>query len=221
MQAVTQDNRIVNHFLNVMNINTIIFDLGGVLIDWNPRYLYRKLLKSEEEVTWFLENICTSEWNDEQDAGRSFEEATHSLLEKHPEWEEPIRAWYSRWQETIQGPIHGTVDILKQIKEANKYPLYALTNWSAETFPWALENFEFLHWFKGIVVSGHEKCRKPFPEFYQILFNRYQVVPTETIFIDDNIKNIEGARALGLHTIHFQSPEQLNDELVRRNILER
>jgi len=118
-------------------IDTIIFDLGGVLIDWNPRYLYRKIFKTEEEITWFFENICTLQWNDEQDAGRSFEEATNDLLLKHsPEWEEPIRAWYGRWQETINGPLHGTVEILKHFKENSNHRLYALTNWSAESFPW-------------------------------------------------------------------------------------
>src|SRR5687768_2952174 len=116
-------------------INTIIFDLGGVLIDWNPRYLYRKIFKTEEEVTWFLENICTAEWNDEQDAGRSFEEATSQLIRRHPEHEEAIAAWYGRWQETIGGPINGTVEILSILKASKKYRLYALTNWSAETFP--------------------------------------------------------------------------------------
>src|SRR5688572_25468036 len=109
-------------------INTIIFDLGGVLIDWNPRYLYRKIFNSEEEVTWFLDNICTSDWNDEQDGGRSFEEATKVLIEKYPEYKIPIAAWYGRWQETISGPIDGTVKILKEIKDSEKYRLYALTN---------------------------------------------------------------------------------------------
>jgi 2-haloacid dehalogenase len=200
-------------------IETVIFDLGGVLIDWNPRYLYRKLLKDEDQVTWFLENVCTSEWNDEQDAGRSFEEATKALIKKHPEWEEPITAWYSRWQETIGGPIHETVEILRHIKSSNGYKLYALTNWSAETFPWALDNFEFLHWFEGIVVSGEEKTRKPFPEFYQILFERYEINPATAVFIDDNYKNIEGANKVGLNTIHFQSPAQLKNELKQLNLL--
>lgn len=199
-------------------INTIIFDLGGVLIDWNPRYLYRKIFKTEEEVTWFLENICTSEWNDEQDGGRSFEEATRELIRKHPGFEDPIAAWYGRWQETISGPIEGTVNILKEIKESEKFRLYALTNWSAETFPWALSNFDFLHWFEGIVVSGVEKTRKPRPEFYRILFNRYNVNPAEAIFIDDNVKNIQGAKEIGLNTIAFKSPEQLYRELKEWNI---
>ena len=198
---------------NNHKIDTIIFDLGAVLIDWNPRHLYRKIFKTEDEITWFLENVCTSEWNDQQDAGRSFEEATEELLAKHPEWEIPVRAWYGRWHETIQGPIHGTVEILRFIKESEQFRLYALTNWSAETFPWALSNFDFLHWFEGIVVSGVEKMRKPYPEFYQILFDRYKVNPASALFIDDNIKNIEAGKSLGLTTIHFSSPEQLKTEL--------
>ncbi|MEO5601417.1 MAG: HAD family phosphatase [Cyclobacteriaceae bacterium] len=199
-------------------INTIVFDLGGVLIDWNPRYLYRKIFKTEEEVSWFLGNICTSEWNDQQDAGRSFEEATKELIQKYPEFEEAISAWYGRWQETIEGSIQGTVDILTAIKNSKKYRLYALTNWSAETFPWALDNFHFLHWFEGIVVSGTEKSRKPLPEFFHILFDRYTIKPSEALFIDDNHHNIKGARALGMDTITFENPEQLLRELRQRNL---
>jgi len=197
----------------MQTIQTIIFDLGGVLIDWNPRYLYRKIFKTEAEVTWFLDNICTGEWNDQQDGGRSFEDATAELIAQHPDWEAPIRAWYDRWQETISGAIPGTVDVLRTLRDRREHRLYALTNWSAQTFPWALDNFEFLHWFEGIVVSGVEKSRKPFPEFYQILFDRYQVNPAHTLFIDDNPKNIVGAREVGLHTIQFQSPEQLRADL--------
>lgn len=205
--------------INPGSLDTIIFDLGGVLIDWNPRHLYRKIFKSEEEITWFLENICTSDWNEEQDAGRSFEDATRELTRRFPEYKEPIQAWYSRWPETISGPVHKTVDILRALRESKQYRLYALTNWSAETFPWALENFEFLHWFEGIVVSGIEKTRKPFPEFYQRLFTRYQIEPSRSLFIDDSLRNVEGAKEVGLTTIHFQSPEQLRQELRERGIL--
>lgn len=194
-------------------IDTIIFDLGGVLIDWNPRYLYRKIFKTEEEVSWFLDNICTGEWNDQQDAGRSFQEATDELVAKFPDHEEAIRAWYDRWQETIPGPVHETVEILKHFKEQAGHRLYALTNWSAETFPWALNTFDFLHWFEGIVVSGVEKTRKPFPDFYQILFDRYNIAPNRALFIDDNPKNIAGGNAVGLNTIHFQTPAQLRKDL--------
>jgi 2-haloacid dehalogenase len=200
-------------------VDTIIFDLGAVLIDWNPRHLYRKIFKTEEEIDWFLKNICTSEWNEQQDAGRDFDVATQELLHKFPEYKVPIEAWYGRWQETISGAIPGTVAILDEIKKSKKYRLYALTNWSAQTFPWALDNFEFLHWFEGIVVSGVEKTRKPFHEFYQILFDRYKVEPAKALFIDDNHANIVGGNAVELNTHHFQTPEKLRAELVAKGIL--
>lgn len=201
-----------------MAVNTIIFDLGGVLIDWNPRYLYRKIFKTEEEVEWFLKNICTSEWNEQQDAGRSFAEATKELVTKFPEHEPAIRAWYDRWQETINGPILGTVEILQAIRDSKEHRLYALTNWSAESFPWAFDNFDFLKWFEGIVVSGVEKTRKPFPEFYRILLDRYNINPADAIFIDDSHRNVVGGEMLGIQGIHFQSPEQLKAELIKKGI---
>ncbi|SRR5260221_366427 len=205
--------------MNLPKIDTIIFDLGGVLIDWNPRHLYRKIFRTEDEIEWFLQNICTNEWNEQQDAGRSFEEATNELLAKFPDHEVAIRAWYDRWEETISGSIPDTVEILIQIRESKKYRLYALTNWSEQTFPWALKNFDFLQWFEGIVVSGHEKTRKPFPEFYQILLNRYQIDPAKALFIDDSHRNILGGQAVGIHGIHFQSPDQLREDLQKFGLL--
>jgi 2-haloacid dehalogenase len=200
-------------------IDTLIFDLGNVLIEWDPRHLYRKILKDEEQVNWFLQNICTAEWNDQQDGGRSFQEATEELVAKHPEWEIAIRAWYDRWQETIPGDVEDSISILEAVKQSGRYKLYALTNWSAETFPWAMQTFPFLHWFEGIVVSGVEKTRKPFPEIFQLLFSRYNVNPANALFIDDNLKNIEGGKAVGLNTILFQSPQQLRAELERHKLL--
>jgi len=200
-------------------IDTVVFDIGGVLIDWNPRYLYRKLFKTEEEIDWFMTNICTSEWNDLQDAGRSFADATEELVRKHPEHEIPIRAWYGRFPETISGAIQPTVDVLSKIKQKKEHKLYALTNWSAESFPWALDNFEFLHWFEGIVVSGTEKTRKPFADFYHIMFNRYNIDPARAVFIDDNAKNIKGANEVGMNTIHFKSAGELEKELKELGVL--
>jgi 2-haloacid dehalogenase len=199
-------------------IDTVVFDLGGVLIDWNPKYLYRKIFQTEQEVDWFLNNICTSEWNDQQDAGRSFEEATKELITKYPDMNEPISAWYGRWQETIRGPIDETVEILRELKDKH-YRLYALTNWSAETFPWAYDNFHFLKWFDGIVVSGIEKSRKPFPHFFQILFNRHNVDPATSVFIDDNPKNIDGGNAVGMKSILFTSARETRRELEALKIL--
>jgi len=199
-------------------ITTIIFDLGGVLIDWNPEYLYRKVFKDESEMKHFLEKVCTPEWNEEQDAGRTLAEAIDFLLKEYPEHEENIRLYYNRWEEMLAGAIEGTVKIFEKLKETKKFKIYALTNWSAETFPIALEKYQFLGWFDGVVVSGTEKKRKPFPEFYQILLDRYNVKAEEAIFIDDNIRNIDAAKQVGLDAIHFRTPEQLNKELLNRSI---
>jgi 2-haloacid dehalogenase len=171
-------------------IDTIIFDLGGVLIDWNPRYVYRKIFKTEEETEWFLENVTTSEWNENQDAGYPLHKATEELVSKHPEWEPEIKAYYGRWLEMLGDQIHETVEILQQLKKTGKYKLYALTNWSAETFPHAMERFAFLKLFDGIVVSGEEKMKKPSAAFYKIIIDRYHLDPSKTIFIDDSLINV-------------------------------
>jgi len=199
-------------------IKTIIFDLGGVLIDWNPRYVYRQVFKTEEEVEWFLENVTSPEWNENQDAGYPINKATKELIAKHPEWEPEIKAYYGRWLEMLGEAIHETVEIFRQIKENGKYKLYALTNWSAELFPHARERFEFLKWFDGIVVSGEEKMRKPSPEFYKVLLDRYHLDPAETIFIDDSLRNIKGAEAVGIRGIHFHNPQRLKEELTAKGI---
>ena len=200
------------------NITTIIFDLGGVLIDWNPRYVYRRIFDTEEEIDWFFENICTNEWNEMQDAGRSLKEATEELVSKYPEHEMEVRAYYDRWEEMLGGPIHETVEILRSLKETKKYKMYALTNWSAETFPVALRRYDFLHWFDGIVMSGEERTRKPFPEIYQALLDRFKINSSEAVFIDDSLRNIKGAEAMGIAGIHFQSPQQLLLDLKQSHI---
>ena len=201
------------------SIDTIIFDLGGVLIDWNPRYVYRKIFKTEEEVEWFLENVTTSEWNENQDAGYPLHKATEELVAKHPEWEPEIKAYYGRWLEMLGDQIHDTVEILQQLRQTGKYKLYALTNWSAETFPHALERFEFFKLFEGVVVSGEEKMRKPSAEFYKIIIDRYHLDPSTTIFIDDSMKNVKAAEAVGIKGLLFQSPRQLKMDLKAFNIM--
>jgi len=199
-------------------ITTIIFDLGAVLIDWNPRLMYRTLFDDEAEMEKFLAEITTSDWNEEQDAGRPLLEGTEILVQQFPEHEHLIRAFYRRWDEMLGEAFHDTVEILKKLKENGKYKLYALTNWSAETFPVALARFEFLHWFDGVVVSGEEKMRKPTPEFYHILLDRYQVKPEDALFIDDNYRNILAAEKIGIKCIHFVSAEKLKEELARNGV---
>jgi len=200
-------------------INTIIFDLGAVLIDWNPRYMYRTIFSDETEMEKFLADVTTSDWNEEQDAGRSLHEGTEELVKKFPQHEELIRAFYGRWDEMLGDAFHDVVALFRQLKEKGHYKIYALTNWSAETFPVALERFEFLHWFDGIVVSGTEKMRKPTPEFYHILLDRYLVKPEEALFIDDNYRNILAAEKLGIQCVHFTSAEELEKELKGLNVL--
>ena len=203
----------------MMEIKNIIFDLGGVLIDWNPDYMYKKIIQEEGKRKWFLENVCTPDWNEAQDGGRSIHEANQILLEKFPEYKEWILAYYTRWEEMLNGSIQGTVDIFTSLKSQKNFGIYALTNWSAETFPRALELFDFLHWFDGRVVSGEEKTRKPFKEIYDIILSRFNLIPQETLFIDDNLRNIKAAESCGIISIHFQSPEQLRKELININVL--
>lgn len=196
------------------NIKTIIFDLGGVLIDWNPEYLYRKIFDNDEsKMEWFLTEICPYSWNENQDAGKSWPLAIEEKVAEHPQYREWIEAYYYRWEEMLGGSLQGTIEILKKLIDSKKYQILALTNWSADTFPKALQHFEFLHWFDGIVVSGEENTRKPFHDIYQILFERYNVTPSEAIFIDDNTKNIEAGNELGLNCINFKSPADLAEEL--------
>jgi len=194
-------------------IKTIVFDLGGVLIDWNPKYVYREVFDTEAEVDLFLDYITTMDWNVEQDAGRTLKKATQLLTRKHPEWAEEIKLYYDRWPDMLGGPIDGTVEILKRIIDSKKYQVLALTNWSAETFPIAQQRYDFLGWFDGIVVSGEEKCRKPFPKIYEILFERYNLIPGEALFIDDNAENVKASKELGMPAIKFRSPAQLQSAL--------
>jgi 2-haloacid dehalogenase len=201
-----------------MEINTVIFDLGGVLIDWNPRYVYRTIFKTEEEIDWFFENVATHDWNENQDAGYPIAKATEELVARHPEWEHQIRAYYGRWEEMLGGPIHETVQIFKELKQIPGLKTYALTNWSAETFHIALERYDFLHWFDGRLVSGEEKTRKPFPEFYQKLVDKFSIDPIKALFIDDNLRNLKGAEPFGIRGIHYDNPVRLRIELKRIGI---
>ncbi|MFM2231783.1 MAG: hypothetical protein RJB31_484 [Bacteroidota bacterium] len=200
-------------------IKNIIFDLGGVLIDWNPEYMYRKLITDDEERKDFLDNICTMSWNEEQDGGRSIQEANDLLISLYPDKSAYILAFYQRWEEMLNGPIEGTVEVLRLLKSNNKHNIYALTNWSAETFPRALELFDFLHWFDGRIVSGEENTRKPFKEIYDLTLSRFKIEAAETLFIDDNIRNIKAAETCGINCIHFKSSEQLINELKSRAII--
>ncbi|MDO6759379.1 HAD family phosphatase [Tamlana sp. 2_MG-2023] len=201
-------------------IDTIIFDLGGVLIDWNPEYVFLDLFNGDQEKTrWFLDNICTSDWNENQDAGYPLDQATEDRVVLFPEYEKEIRLFYGHWEKMLGGAIQGTVDILKKLIDSKKYRVVALTNWSAETFPIAQEKFEFLKWFEAILVSGEENTRKPFKEIYELTLNRFNIKAENAIFIDDNLRNIEAANKLDIHGIHFTSSEKLLTQLENYNII--
>lgn len=200
-------------------IDSIIFDLGGVLIDWNPEYVYLDVFNGDrQKMQWFFDNICTHDWNENQDAGYSMAKATEERVAMFPEHEELIRMFYGRWDDMLGDSIPETVNILEKLTDSPQYKVVALTNWSHETFPKARKKFEFLKWFEGIVVSGEERTRKPFEDIYKITLNRFGLTPENSIFIDDNLRNVTAATSLGINGIHFKSPELLVDQLKQFNI---
>jgi 2-haloacid dehalogenase len=199
---------------------TVVFDLGNVLVDWDPRYLYRKLFDGDDAaMEQFLAEVCTPAWNEEQDRGRPFADACALLARNHPDKRALIEAWPSRYPETIAGPVAGTVEILEELRDRD-VPLYALSNWSAETFPHARDRFPFLQWFRGIVLSGELRLAKPDPEIYRYLFATYGLRPTDTVFIDDSPRNVEAAAALGMHAVRFTDAAALRASLVRLGLLD-
>jgi 2-haloacid dehalogenase len=195
-------------------INTLVFDFGGVLIDWNPAYVYLKEFRgNQEEMSHFLNTICSWEWNENQDAGYSLQKATEERVALYPEHERLIRMYYGRWEDMLGYEHTDTVALLKTFKDHNKYRLIGLTNWSHETFPVALERFAFLSWFEGIVVSGTEKMKKPEANIYTLTLDRYKIIPENAVFIDDKLENVHAAAQLGMHGIHFTSAAKLKRDL--------
>ncbi len=196
-----------------MAIKNIIFDFGGVVMDWNPRYFFKDYFNDEEKMEYFLKNIATDEWNIEQDRGRSLADGTNFQVQKHPDWEKEIRAYYDNWTTMLKSEIPENVAVLRKLEHSN-YELFGLTNWSAETFPYALENYNFFKIFKDkIVVSGVEKLIKPDPKIWELLLERYQLKAEESVFIDDNFKNIEAAKTLGFICVHIKEDTDLEKEL--------
>ncbi|MDI2594901.1 HAD family phosphatase [Pseudomonas sp. 681] len=201
-------------------VDTVVFDLGNVLIRWNPRNLYRKLFGADvRAMETFLSEVCNSAWNEEQDRGRTWQAGVAEAIARHPAQETFIRAYQERWEETLDGAIEETVEILDEL-HGKGVRLLALTNWSAETFPIALERFEFLQRFEGIVVSGVEGLIKPSPEIFQLLQSRYDVDSRRAVFIDDHLPNIEGARRMGFHAIQFFNAGQLREDLSKFGLID-
>ncbi len=197
----------------------VVFDLGGVLIDWNPRYLYRKLFQDEAEMEDFLANVCTAQWNLQQDAGRSVAEASAALKLVHPHRADMIDAWVERFDEMMAGPIAGTVDILAELRD-REVPIYALSNWSAETFPVAQRRFNFLQWFRGILLSAEVRLVKPDPRIFKCFCEKFDLCPEQIIYIDDLPHNVDAARAFGMHAIRFRDPGTLRQELAQLGLLD-
>jgi 2-haloacid dehalogenase len=198
---------------------TLVFDLGAVLIDWDPRHLYRKLFSGDDEaMEYFLAHICSPAWNHQLDLGYSFAQAVAELVEEHPEYAELIYAYHARWEEMAPNAMDGTVELLEALHR-NEYPLTALSNWSHETFPFMKRRFAFLEWFDPIVISGKAKLAKPDPQMFAFFLDQIDQKAGDCLFIDDSEPNIVAAQHLGFRTIHFRSAEALVDELERFGLL--
>lgn len=199
--------------------STVVFDLGGVLVDWDPRYLYRQLLPADE-VEPFLDEIGFREWNHAQDAGGSWDDAVDALAARHPDRRELIAAYRDRFTETMAGPIDGTVALVEELHDRGTR-LIAMTNWSSETFPHARRAFDFLERFEGVVVSGQEGVVKPDEAIFRVLLDRYDLDPRSAVFVDDVPANVEAARALGFTGLVFRSPDELRDDLADLGLVSR
>lgn len=196
----------------------VVFDLGMVLIEWDPRHLYRKVFNDDAKMEWFLSEVCHNDWNLEQDRGRSFDDAVKEATARHPDHAAEIAMYRDRWMEMVPGAIPGSVAILEEL-HAKDVPLYAITNWNGDTFRATRSRFPFLSLFRDIVVSGDEKLIKPDAAIFQLLARRNKLNLADSLFIDDSLKNIKGAEAAGMQGHHFISPENLRADLVKRGIL--
>lgn len=200
-------------------MGAVIFDLGGVLIDWDPRYLYRPLFGADvAAMEDFLVRVCPPEWNRQLDAGVPFAEAVAQRQREFPEHAELIALWRDGWSQMLRDAIPETVEILAELRQRG-HRLVALTNWSAETFPVARSRFEFLGWFEDIVVSGTERLVKPDPRIFRLALERNRLQAGATVFVDDLLPNVQAAAALGLDAVHFQGAGLLREALVRRGLL--
>jgi 2-haloacid dehalogenase len=202
-----------------MNIQAIIFDFGGVLLDWDPRYLYQRYFPDQPKaMDQFLAEIHFYEWNAQQDQGRTFADGIAELSMQFPQHAHLIQTYFDRWEESISGPISGSVDILRRLKQKG-YPLYGLSNWSAETYPRVRLKYPFFDWFDDVILSGAVKLNKPDPAIFNLLLNKAGHTAPECVLVDDALPNIASAKKLGFATIHFTSPDQLQIELQRLNLL--
>ena len=196
-------------------IKNVVFDFGGVLLDWNPRYFYKSIFNDDQKMEYFLQNIATSTWNAQMDKGRSFEECMKELAEQYPEYKDPIMLYRKGWETLLKGPIESGMRVLDAVMNAQKFKVYGLTNWSAETFPGTFNKYKFLQKFEGIVVSGEEQMIKPEKGIYLTLIERYNLVPEETFFMDDNIQNVETALSRGINAVQFTGTDKNLEQIAK------
>ena len=189
-------------------MKNIVFDFGGVLVDWNPHHLYDKYFGSVEKAEWFLNNICLYSWNIQMDGGKPFAEGVAELQAEYPEWSEAIAIYHTRWIEMMGGEIEGMSSLVQRLKAAG-YRVFGLTNWSSETFPLVRDKYPIFSLMEGMVVSGEEHLLKPSAAIYNCLLERYGLRAEESLFVDDNLANVEGARAVGMQGVQFISAEEL------------
>ena len=201
-------------------IKNIIFDFGGVLVDWNPHYLFDKYFNDINESNYFVENVCNSEWNAEMDGGKPFEQAVRERSTMFPKYAEALKLYQTNWMDTMGEEISGMYDLIKSLK-FNGFPIiYGLTNWSAETFPTVQKTYRIFSLIDKIVVSGEVKQLKPNPEIFYTLLNKFNLKPEESLFIDDNLKNVEGAKAVGINAVLFRGVEKLREDLKNLRVLQ-
>jgi 2-haloacid dehalogenase len=196
----------------------VVFDLGKVLIEWDPRHVYREVFADEAKMEWFLTHVCSNDWNLEQDRGRSFDDAVAEATARHPTHAREIAMYRDRWMDMVPGDIPGSVEILEDLHDGG-IPLYAITNWNGDTFRATRERFGFLSLFRDIVVSGDEKLIKPDPAIFQLLALRNNIRLEDSLFIDDSLKNVKGAEAVGMAAHHFTTPDSLRQALLRLGLL--
>jgi 2-haloacid dehalogenase len=189
-----------------------LFDLGGVFFDWDPKFFLKNIFTNEEELDYFIENICNDNWNLKQDKGRSIIEGEKDLIEKFPEYEDKIKIYYPNHRKMFKNIFQESVDILLKLKH-QKYLCYVLSNWSSETFIGMKDDYDFLNKFDGMIISGEEKLVKPDEEIYKLAIKRFSLIPEETIFIDDRIENINSAKLLDFKTIHLTDPKKIKEKI--------
>ena len=194
-----------------------LFDLGGIFFDWDPNHFFKDIFDTKKETKYFLSNVCNDEWNLKQDAGRSIAEAEFELISKFPHYEKEIKMYYKNHRKMIRGTYELSVKILEKLKNQN-YECYVLSNWSAETFDGMIADYPFLKLFDGMLISGEVKLMKPNIDIYELAIKRFNLIPKETIFIDDKLENINTAKNLKLHTIHLIDPNNIELEINKFDI---